>query len=79
MLFYEVYLCSILLYKQLPNKVKLLSLILNVYFIGFQCFSEGKLYSSTSLISNHCIAYRNNIVSRQNIQAHPGTRRGFFF
>ena len=29
-------LCSFLLYKQLPNKVKLLSLILNIYFIGLQ-------------------------------------------
>ena len=35
MLFYGVYLCLLLLYKQLPSKVKLLSLILNVYFIGF--------------------------------------------
>ena len=34
----------------MPNKVKLLSLVLNVYFIGFQLFSEGKLYSNTSLI-----------------------------
>ena len=40
------------LYKRLPSKVKLLSLILNVYFIGFQLFSEGKLYLSTSLISS---------------------------
>ena len=39
-----------LLYTQLPSKVKLLSLILNIYFIGFQLFSEEKLYSSTSLI-----------------------------
>ena len=36
MLFYEVYFFSLLFYKQLLNKVKLLSLILNVYFIGFQ-------------------------------------------
>ena len=36
----------------MPSKVKLLSLILNVYFIGFQLFSEGKLYLSTSLISS---------------------------
>ena len=50
MLFYEVYLFSLLLYKQLPSKVKLLSLFLNVYFIGLRLFSEGKLYSSTSLI-----------------------------
>ena len=27
-------------------------MVLKVYFIGFQLFSEGKLYSSTSLISN---------------------------
>ena len=51
MLFYGVYLCLLLLYKQLPSKVKLLSLVLNVYFIGLQLFSEGKLYPSTSLIS----------------------------
>jgi hypothetical protein len=37
------------LYKRLPSKVKLLDLVLNVYFIGFQLYSEGKLYSSTSL------------------------------
>jgi len=61
----------------LPSKVNLLSLILNVYFIGFQLLSEGKLYSSTSLISNHCIAYRNNLVSRRNVRAYPGTRWGF--
>ena len=34
----------------MTSKVKLLSLILYVYFIGFQLFSEGKLYSSASLI-----------------------------
>ena len=45
-------LCSLLLYKRLPSKVTLLSLVLNVYFIGFQFFSEGKLYLSTSLISS---------------------------
>ena len=44
-------LCSLLLDKQLPSKVKLLCLVLNVYFIGLQLFSEGKLYPSTSLIS----------------------------
>ena len=33
MLFYGVYLCLLLLYKQLSSKVKLLSLVLNVYFI----------------------------------------------
>ena len=79
MLFYGVYLCLLLLYKQLPSKVKLLSLVLIVYFIGLQLYSEGKLYSSTSLISNYCIAYRNNIASRRNIRAHPGARRGFFW
>ena len=36
----------------MPSKVTLLSLVLNVYFIGFQLFSEGKLYLSTSLISS---------------------------
>jgi len=45
-------LCFLLLYKRLPSKVTLLSSILSVYFIGFQIFSEGKLYISTSLISS---------------------------
>ena len=36
----------------MPSKVKLLSSVLNVYFIGLQLFSEGKLYLSTSLISS---------------------------
>ena len=73
-------LCSLLLYKRLPSKVTLLSLILNVYFIGLQLYSEGKVYSSVSLlISNYCIAYRNNIVSRQNIRAYLGTRWGYFW
>ena len=66
---------SFLLYKPLPTKVILLSLILN----DFQLFSEGKLYSSTSLNSKYCIAYRNNIVSRRNIWAYPGTRRGILW
>ena len=79
MLFYGVYLCLLLLYKQLPSKVKVLSLVLNVYFIGLQLFSEGKLYSSTSLISNFCIAYRNNLASRRNIRAHPGAGREFLW
>ena len=52
MLFYEVSLYLLLLYKRLPRKITLLSLVLNVYFIGFQIFSEGKLYLSTSLISS---------------------------
>ena len=51
MLFYEVSLYLLLLYKRLPSKVTLLSLVLNVYFIGLQLYSERKLYSSTSLIS----------------------------
>ena len=45
-------LCFLLLYKRLPSKVTPLSLVLNVYFIGEQLFSEGKLYLSTSLISS---------------------------
>ena len=45
-------LCSLLLYKWLPSKVTLLSLVLIVYFIRLQLFSEVKLYLSTSLISN---------------------------
>ena len=51
MLFYEVSLYLLLLYKRLPRKVTLLSFVLNVYFIGLQLYSERKLYSSTSLIS----------------------------
>ena len=47
-----------------------------VVFLSVQLFSEGKLYSSTSLIYIYCIAYRN-IVSRRNIRIYPGTRRGF--
>ena len=43
------------LYKRLPSKVKLLDLVLNVYFIGFQLYSEGKLYSSTSLIPTNAL------------------------
>ena len=52
MLFYGVCYVYFLLYKLLPSKVTLLSSILSVYFIGFQIFSEGKLYISTSLISS---------------------------
>ena len=33
------------------SEVKLLGLVLNVCFVGLQLYSEGKLYSSTSLIS----------------------------
>ena len=33
----------------MPSKVTLLSLVLIVYFIGYQLFGEGKLYLSTSL------------------------------
>ena len=52
MLFYGVCYVYFLLYKLLPSKVTLLSSIVSVYFIGFQIFSEGKLYLSTSLISS---------------------------
>ena len=46
----------------------------------FQLFSEGKLYSSTSLIvSKYCISYRSHSASRRNLRAHPGAKRGFFF
>ena len=34
----------------MPSEVKLLGLVLNVGFVGLQLYSEGKLYSSTSLI-----------------------------
>ena len=77
MLFCGVLLYFFLLYKQLPNKVKIIKNYLNIYFISFQLFSEGKLYSSTSLISIYRISYRNDIISRQNVRAHPESRRGF--
>jgi len=96
MLFCEVLPHLLLLYKQLPSKVKkIIKIHLNIYFIGFQLFSEGKLYSSTSLIFNFCISYRNHPASWRifnfcisyrnhpaswrNIWAHPRGRRGFFF
>ena len=79
MLFCGVLPHLLLLYKQLPSKVKIIKIYLNIYFIGFQLFSEGKLYSSTSLIFNFCISYRNHPASWRNIRAHPGARRGFFF
>ena len=41
----------LLLYKQLPSKVKIIKIYLNIYFIGLHLYSEGKLYSSTSLFS----------------------------
>ena len=49
MLFYRVSPFTLLLYKQLPSKVKIIKIYLNIYFIGLQLYSEGKLYSSTSL------------------------------
>jgi len=54
---------------------------MNGCFLGLsvQLFSEGKLYSSTSLIYFYCIAYRNNIVSWRNVQIHPETRQGHFW
>ena len=79
MLFYRVSPFTLLLYKQLPSKVKIIKIYLNIYFICFQLFSEGKLYSSTSLIFNFCISYRNHPASWRNIRAHPVARRGFFF
>jgi len=48
-------------------------------WFGFLLFSEGKLYSSTSLISNFCISYRHYSDSRRHLRAHPGSRWGFFF
>ena len=69
----------LLLYKQLPGKVKIIKIYLNIYFIGFQLFSEAKLYSSTSLIFKYCISFRNHPANWQNIRAHPGARRGSFF
>ena len=77
MLFYEIPLCLLLLYKRLPSKVTLLSLVLNVYFIGLQLYSEGKLYSSSSLISTTAL-HIDNIASRRNVRTHPVTRRGYF-
>ena len=52
MIFYKIFYVYFLLYKRLPSKVTFLSLILNIYFIGFQLISEEKLYLSTSLISS---------------------------
>ena len=34
----------------MPSEVKLLGLVLNVGFVGLQLYSEGNVYSSTSLI-----------------------------
>ena len=79
MLFCEVLPHLLLLYKQLPSKVKIIKIYLNIYFIGFQLFSEGKLYSSTSLIFNFCISYRSYSASRRHLRAHPRSRRGFSF
>ena len=45
----------------MPSKVTLLSLVLIVYFIGYQLFGEGKLYLSTSL--NLTIAFHIEIIS----------------
>ena len=48
-------------------------------WFGFLLFSEGKLYSSTSLISNFCISYRSYPASRRHLRAHPRARQRFFF
>ena len=77
MLFCGVLPYFFLLYKQLTNKVKIIKITLNIYFIGLSLFSEGKLYSSTSLIAIYRISYRNDIISRRNVRAHPESRRGF--
>ena len=80
MLFYEVSPYLLLLYKQLPNKVKIIKINFIIYFIGLSLFSEVKLYSSTSLIfSKYCISYRSHPASRWNLWAHPGSRRGFLW
>ena len=79
MLFCGVLPYFFLLYKQLSNKVNIKINLNNFYFIGLSLFSEGKLYSSTSLISIYRISYRNNIISRRNVRAHPGSRRGFLW
>ena len=60
--------------------IVLKTLFLLFYGISpYLLYSEGKLYSSTSLIFNFCISYRNHPASWRNIRAHPGARRGFFF
>ena len=79
MLFCGVLPYFFLLYKQLPNKVKIIKINPNIYFIGLSLFSEVKLYSNTSLISNYRISYRNAIISWRNVRAHPGSRRGFLW
>ena len=63
MLFYEVSPYLLLLYKQLPSKVKIIKIYLNIYFIGLPLYSEEKLYSNTSLIFKYCISYRNHPAS----------------
>ena len=79
MLFYGVYLCSLLLNKQLPSKIKLLNLVLNAFFISLNFVVKESFTQALHWFFNHCIAYRNNIVSRRNIRAHPGARRGFLW
>ena len=74
--FYHIYFYSI---NNCPVKGKIIKIYLNIYFIGFLFFSEGKLYSSTSLIFKYCISFRNHPASRRNIRAHPGARRGLFW
>ena len=63
----------------MPNKVKIIKIYLNIYFIGLPLYSEEMLYSSTSLIFKYCISYRNHPASWRNIRAHPGARRGLFW
>ena len=65
MSFYGIYCVPFYSINDCPVNGKWNSCFLDLSFMGFQHFSEGKLYSSTSLIYFYCIAYRNNIVSWQ--------------
>ena len=57
---------------------KIIRLSFKFYFVGLQLYSEGKLYSSTSLIPT--IAFHIEATSlAENVQTHPGTRRGYFW
>jgi len=49
------------------------------YLNDCQLYSEGKLYSSTSLIFKYCISYISQPVSRRHLRAHSGARRGFLW
>jgi len=53
MLFCGVLPYFFLLYKQLPNKVKIIKIYLNIYFIGLHLYSEVKHFTKFQIL--HCI------------------------